>query len=157
MSTERESPLVARNFQVRFVLLGPRGGRADERELAFSQVVFPPFRLDDRPAGNITDLTGIPGGDGRGPQVSRNLVLRRGHTGSPVLYEWWRAERDDERQRVREVTVILLDEEHEPVTAWHFTGCHVVSLDYSPLDAVDLGLLMESLELSFKRVEQIAL
>jgi hypothetical protein len=32
-----------------------------------------------------------------------------------------------------------------------------VSLDYSPLDAVDLGLLMEGLELSFKRVEQIAL
>jgi hypothetical protein len=153
MSTERVSPIVARNFQVRFVLLGPRGGRAEQRELAFSQVVFPPFRLDGRVVRGVSD-----GGVGDGePGSSPNLVLRRGHTGSPVLYEWWRAERDDERTRVREVIVVLLDEDHRPVTAWHFTGCHIVSLDYSPLDAVDLGVLMESLELSFKRVEQIHL
>lgn len=147
MARDRLSPLVGRNFQVVVALHGPRGGQGGERELAFSHVLLPPFRLDD---GKVTD-----GGDTRDPSANTNLVLRRGHTGSPELYEWWRAERDDEQRRVREVTVTLLDEAHRAVTGWHFTGCHIVSLDYSPLDALEAGVLMESLELSFKRVDQI--
>ena len=146
MTTGRESPLGVCNFLVRVALLGPRGGRGDERELAFSEVVFPPLRLDRSPVGDDPDP--------RIADQAANLVLRRGHTGSHELYEWWRAERDAERLRVREVTVVLLDETHRPVTAWRFTGCRVSSLEYTPLDALDSGVLMESLELSFKAVEQ---
>lgn len=142
-----QSPLVGRNFQVLIALQGPRGGSGKQHDLAVSHVVFPPFRLD---GGRVTD-----DGDARDPDVARNLVLRRGHTGSPELFEWWRAERDGDRFRVREVTVQLLDDAHKPVTAWQFIGCHVVSLDYSPLDAIDQGVLMESIELSFKKVTQI--
>ena len=149
MSAGRESPLVARNFRVRIGLRGPRGGSAGERELAFSQVVFPPFRVGGRMVRDNPD-----DGDARGPEESTNLVLRRGHTGSPELYQWWRAERDGERVRVRDVVVVLLGEDHRPVTAWHFTGCHIVSLCYSPLDALESGPLLESLEVAFKRVEQ---
>ncbi len=140
------SPLVARNFRVRFTLLGPRGGRGSEQEVAFSQVVFPALRLD---VGKVRV-----DGDERDLGVIGNLVLRRGHNGSSQLYRWWRAERDRERSRVREVTVVLLDDAHQPVTAWHFTGCHIVSLDFTPLDATDPGVLMESLELSFEHIEQ---
>lgn len=151
MSRRRDEPLVARNFLVRLTLQGPRGGHAGTHELACTQVVFPPLRLDRRPVRDGTDP-----GDRPESEANPNLVLRRGHTGSPELYEWWRAERDRERDRVREVTVILLDEDLQQVTGWHFTGCHIVSLDYAPLDALDLGVFTESLELSFKTIEQIS-
>ena len=148
MTTRRELPLGACNFLVRVALLGPRGGRGEERELAVSEVVMPPLRLDGRSVGDDPDP--------RAADRSANLVLRRGHTGSPELYAWWRAERDAERLRVREVTVVLVDETHRPVTAWQFTGCRIVSLEYAPLDALDSGVLMESLELSFTAVEQLS-
>lgn len=144
-----ETPLVGSNFQVRVTLHGPRGGSARERDLAVSHVEMPPFRLD---GGKVTD-----DGDSRDPWAVTNLVLRRGHTGSPELYEWWRAERDRERHRVREVTVFVLDDEHRPVTGWHFTGCNIVSLDFSTLDATASSVLMESVELTFKQVDQISL
>ena len=147
MAGDRESPLVARNFQVRVAVLGPRGGRVDESDVACSEVVLPSLRLDRRPIRDEVD-------NGAEPD---HLVLRRGHTGSSVFFEWWRAERDSERDRVREVTVVQLDDAHEPVTAWTFTGCHIVSLDYSTLDALALGVVTESLELAFKSVDQISL
>ncbi len=146
MPSTRDTPHGARNFRVRVGLLGPRGGRGEERELAFSEVILPPFRLKDRVVPDDRDEPD------RG--APRNLVLRRGHTGASELYEWWRAERDAERLRVREVTVMLLDETSRTVTSWRFTGCHLVSLQYSPLDALDSGALMETVELSFTSVDQ---
>lgn len=146
MSNDGDTPLVPRNFRVRVGLRGPRGGRGGDRELAFSQVVFPSFRLDDRRPEH--------GPEPPDPSIGRSLVLRRGHTGTSELYELWRAERDHKRNQVREVTVMLLDHEFRIVTAWHFTGCRIVSLDYSPLDALDPDVLMESLAVSFEHFEQ---
>jgi phage tail-like protein len=143
---EKESPLVARHFQVTVAVLGPKGGRVAETEVACSTVVLPTLRLDGRADRKDTVE----------PEVVQpgNLVLRRGHTGSAQFFEWWRAERDSERDRVREVSVALLDAAHQPVTEWTFTGCRIVSLDYSTLDALALAVLTESLELSFEKVEQ---
>lgn len=140
MTHDRETPLVARNFTVRLILHGPRGGHGGDHEVTVSHVVMPPFRVDGR--------------EDREPGAPTNLVLQRGHTGSSELFELWRAERDRARFRVREAIVTLLDESLQPVTSWHFTGCRIVSLDYSPLDALDVDVLMERLELSFEKVEQ---
>jgi phage tail-like protein len=142
----KESPLVARHFQVTVAVLGPKGGRVAETEVACSTVVLPTLRLDGRADRKDTvEPEAVQPG---------NLVLRRGHTGSAQFFEWWRAERDSERDRVREVSVALLDAAHQPVTEWTFTGCRIVSLDYSTLDALALAVLTESLELSFEKVEQ---
>jgi T4-like virus tail tube protein gp19 len=146
VAADRESPLVARNFQVTVAVLGPRGGRVGESDVACSEVVLPVFRLGSRPIRDDAE---------RGAEPD-HLVLRRGHTGSSTFFEWWRAERDSERDRVREVTVVLLDDAHEPVTAWKFTGCRIVSLGYSTLDALALEVVTESLELSFETVEQFS-
>lgn len=152
---ERTEPLIGRNFQVVIEIRGPRGGLREQRELACSRVLIPPLRLDDRPPP-ITDDTPFPGGPAQGgASPVRNLVLQRGHTGSSALFELWKAARDRESEQVRDVLVTLLGENHKPVTAWHFAGCHVVGLSYSPLDALDVGVLSESLELSFKSVEQV--
>lgn len=153
MTVDRE-PLLARNFRVRLILHGPRGGRGGEHDVAFSSVVMPPFLLDQTPAH--TDRRRGDRDDSSEPEPSRHLMLRRGHTGSNQLFDWWRAERDAERFRVREVMIAVLDQERRPTTAWHFTSCRIVSLSYSPLDALAGGVLIETLELSFGEVDQVA-
>lgn len=146
---ERDVPVGGRNFRVSVVLGGPRGGSLRHREVTLSQVVMPSLRLDARPRDERDPI------DPGAPDASSNLLLRRAHTGSSELWDYWRAERDRERRQVREVAVELLDGAGRPVTSWHFSGCHVVALHYSPLDAADSGLLTETLEVSFKRVEQV--
>lgn len=109
-------------------------------EVACSEVVLPRLRVDtERPL--VAD-------------ESSRLILRRGHTGAQELYRWWRAERDREPRRVRLVAVDALDEHREPVTRWEFTGCRIVALEYSPLDAVRSGVLIEAVEVEFDEVVQ---
>ena len=168
MSLSETTPIVTRHFDGRFALMGPRGGAGRQVSIGFSQVVMPPFRLDGAPTPPpkapavprpaLRDDPPDSADASAGPRVtaSPNLVLRRGHTGSPDLYELWRAERDRERHRLREVTVLLLDGELRPVTAWQFRDCHIVGLEYSPLDALDVGVLMETLEVSFESFDQFA-
>jgi len=55
-------------------------------------------------------------------------------------------------QRVRTVTVTLLDGRHEPVARYVFEGAEPVSLALSPLDAVTGGILTETLTLRFAKV-----
>ena len=100
------------------------------------------------PRGGIRDELELP--------CSQVVMLRRGHTGSDAMFRLWKAERDREREQLRDVLVTVLDERFEPVVGWHFAGCHVVSLDHSTLDALEVEVLTESLEISFKAVEQIA-
>ena len=145
---KRELPLSGRNFQVILGVEGVRGGSGRQLEVAISDVVFPSFRLDQR--NRIDDRTPPP----MGPAASENLVLRRGYTGGRELSALWRAARDKENQQLRSVEVTVLNESLERAATWQFTGCHVVSLDYTTLDALDGGVLKESLEISFKQMEQ---
>ena len=145
---QRDLPVTGRNFQVVLGVEGSRGGSGRQLELACSEVVFPSFRLDGR--DRIDD--GMP--PPSDPRPSANLVLRRGFTGGNELYALWSAARDKENQQLRTVEVVVLDESFERVAIWRFAGCRVVNLDYTKLDALDGGVLQESLEVSFKRMEQ---
>ena len=52
------------------------------------------------------------------------------------------------------IKVKLLAEDHATVVmSWRFRNVRPVSLSYSPLPAMDGGILMETLELSFDAVE----
>jgi phage tail-like protein len=85
--------------------------------------------------------------------ASPYLLLRRGFTGRLDLYEWWLQQRQPKRTAGRVVTVELLDEAHRDVgVTWRFTGCRPVALDYSPLDALASGLLIETARLAFDEV-----
>lgn len=110
------------------------------RRLACSAVVLPRLTIGvaatHAATGDAADL--------------RQLVLRRGYTGTLELYEWWDAERSPKRTRGRRVVVGLLDERGVTVTEWRFEGCRPVALDYSPLDAASSSIVTESITLSFE-------
>jgi phage tail-like protein len=132
-AAESDRPHLNSNFMVEF-----GSGKAS----GFAEVIFAPFMLAD---GDATH----PGA----PPVNR-LLLRRGATGALDLYAWWDQARQGKAPARRVVKVKLLAADHATVVmSWRFRNVRPVSLSYSPLQAMDGGVLMETLELSFDAVE----
>jgi len=150
MAVISEHPYRNSNFLVDF-------GRGDSRSLVagFSEVIFPDF------------IVGQPEGPQRphiAPQpveqaevtVANHLVLKRGVIGSLDLYTWWDEARKGAASRRRSVKVELLGEDQSTVVlTWRFDNVRPVSLSYSPLRAMDGGILMETLILEFDRMEMM--
>jgi hypothetical protein len=152
-----DAPIGGHNFIVRVQRLGPRGGVRDEWELSCRQVILPVMRVIER----RSPLSGRPGPPvpstaDDGPDGDDLLVLRRGHTGSTELYDWWSTERTAFFRGSHAVEVVVNAADGSAVTTWGFTGCHLVALRYSQLDAVDADVLMETAEVRFETVTQIA-
>lgn len=137
----RDRPLLNTNFVVE--LAAGKGS-------GFAEVVFGPFAA--KPGTALQPLaTAI------STPVADRLVLRRGATGALDLYAWWRQARDGRAPPRRSVTVKLLADDHATVLmTWRFRNVKPVSLAYSPLDALDGAVLMETIELAFDDVEMTA-
>jgi hypothetical protein len=134
---QRVRPCAGANFRVSF-----GAGDARAASAGFSEVVFPTFELDpaDRPAD-----AGV-----RGP----TLFLKRGVTGNLDLYAWWNKARRGKAPQRRTVKVELLAEDFETVLlTWLFRNVRPVSLAYSPLNALEGSIVLETLELAFDRME----
>jgi phage tail-like protein len=114
---------------------------------SFSEVVFPRFLVDaDARGGAAPADGGLAGGE--------HLILRRGATGALDLYDWWDRARRGQAPRRRVVTVQLLDPTGRDVLmTWRFREARPVSLTYSPLLAMEAGVLMETIEIAFHAVE----
>ena len=138
MAVQRLDPYGNFNFRV---AIGGRG-RASE---GFCDVRLPTLLVRPEQAAEATAALGDEG--------SAHLVLRRGFNGATELQEWWTQERGPKRSRGRIVTVELLDERHGPVSTWRFGGCRPVALHYSPLNALESSVVIESIVLAFDAVE----
>lgn len=136
-----DRPLLSTNFVVE--LAAGKGS-------GFAEVLFGPFAA--KPGTALQPLaTAI------STPVADRLVLRRGATGALDLYAWWRQARDGRAPPRRTVTVKLLADDHATVLmTWRFRNVKPVSLAYSPLDALDGAVLMETIELAFDDVEMTA-
>jgi hypothetical protein len=140
MAEHRERPYSGANF---VVAIGEADGRAPAA--GFAEVFFPPFTVDrTREPGASPD-----------PPAGQVLVLRRGVTGRLDLYQWWHeARRSPTEPPHRTVTVQLLGEDHATVVlTWRFLRAYPISLSYSPLRAMDDGVVMETVELAFASVD----
>ena len=111
----------------------------------FSEVILPTLRVDadrtDRADGETIDAP------------PERLILRRGVLGALDLYTWWDKARRGKAPKRRTVKVSLLGDAFEPVFTWRFLNARPVSLSYSPLFAAESGLLIETIELAYDRVE----
>ena len=140
----RDRPLGRSNFVVQW-------GGASAAAQGFAEVVFPAFAVADdgdgaRPVDSPTAGSGT-------SVASRHLVLRRGATGALDLYGWWDQARRGEAPRRRIVVVKLLAADRSVALTWRFRNARPVSLAYSPLDAMQSGVLMETIEIAFDDVE----
>ncbi len=119
----------------------------------FAEVVFPRFTIK-KPAprqGSQKASSSVETVDATGGNY---LVLTRGQSGDLDLYAWWHSARQARAAKRRSLKIELLSEDRSAVVlTWHFTEVYPVSLSYSPLRAMEGGIVMESVELAFKSVE----
>jgi phage tail-like protein len=144
MAVQRDRPYGNANFLVDL------GDGTDVRAPAagFAEVVFPAFVVGAARGVEQADEPGAPAAAGE------RLILKRGVTGALDLYAWWHKARRGKPPQRRTVQVHLLaDDQATVVFTWRFRHARPVSLSYSPLRAVDGGVLIETLELEFDSVE----
>ena len=149
MAHLRDRPCGISNFLVDF-----GDGKSQSPAGGFSEVVFPPFEAQPTAVDDAVGTAVKP--DAALPTSSNRLLLRRGFVGSLDLYVWWNEVRSGRVSKRRTVQVQLLSEDHETVVVtWRFREARPVSLSYSPLLANQSGILVESTEFAFDRMEML--
>ena len=136
MAVMRDRPYGNSNFLVDF-------GTDDSGAMTagFSEVIFPPF---------VAGPTESKQEQVENATVGNVLILKRGLTGSLDLYTWWNKARRGKAPQRRTVKVELLSEDQTTmVLTWRFRNVRPVSLSYSPLRAVEGGIVIETVELAF--------
>jgi len=146
MAVQRSQPYGNANFAVDL------GDASEGAATGFAEVVFPAFVIAQPPRGH--DALASAGGGEAAAAAGERLILRRGATGALNLYAWWHKARNGKAPQRRTVQVHLLAEDHASVVlTWRFRQARPVSLSYSPLRALDGGVLIETLEIEYDRVE----
>ena len=84
-----------------------------------------------------------------------NLVLKRGMTGSLVLWEWRQEVRDGSTAfpPVRDVVIHLQDEQHQNVFQWRLTNAWCTKLSGPTLNATANEIAIETMELAYDRID----
>lgn len=80
-----------------------------------------------------------------------NLVLKRGLVSDSEVGGWCRRAVQDFSFEPRDVTVTLLNENHEPLASWQFLRAYPVKWSISDFKAQENALAIESLELAYSR------
>lgn len=112
------------------------------------EVILPAARIDGVEIAPVTPaLPGIVRVEGL--VRHENLIVRRGARGSLDWRQWWEQARDRKAAARRSVVVRLLNDAREPVLAWRFTAARPVLHQFSPLNALVSGVLLETLEITF--------
>lgn len=77
-----------------------------------------------------------------------NIKLSRGTTaGDNELFEWFNTIRLNKVER-RDINILLLNEEHEPVIVWKIRDAFPASLKWDKLDAAESKVFLEYIELA---------
>lgn len=135
-----DRPLLNCNFRVDL------GGSPTTAEIGFCEVIFPAFEIAGA-SGTDTDPA-LPG------SAQRPLLLRRGVTGELDIYRWWNKARRGRAPQRRTVKVHLLSADQVTVAvSWIFRNARPLSLSYSPLNALQGEVQLETLALVFDSVE----
>ena len=88
------------------------------------------------------------------PGAAEHLLLRRAATGTSEFLAWWDKARRGRAPQRRTVSITLLGDDHaNALMHWRFRNARPVSLHYSPLNAMDNALVIESIKIAFDRVD----
>lgn len=79
-----------------------------------------------------------------------NLVLKRGFVNGSEVAKWFRRAVENFEFEPKNVTVTLLNEAHEPLATWSFTGAWPVKWSLSDFKAQENALAVESMELAYR-------
>ena len=129
------------------------GPRVTASEVGVTEVIFPEARIGTPEYRNGNDKINVPRKASTLTHYG-NLVLKRGAIGSLTWYSWWRETRDGSDDAARTVIVRLKSEDKADVAlTWKFVRARPVSHQFAALNALNDGLLMETLELAFDSMD----
>jgi len=84
-----------------------------------------------------------------------NLVLKRGMLTDSQLIDWITKAIENFEFSPREVLVTLLNEEHQPLSAWSFDRAWPVKWSISNFKATENAVVIETLELAYSRFSKV--
>jgi phage tail-like protein len=150
MAVTRDLPYSNSNFVVDFGV-----GNSKSETMGFAEVIFPPFNVDNSELRR-DDLVAIQGIGTTNPAVDNRIILKRGFIGNLDLYNWWNKARKGKAPKRRTMKIELLSEDQTTVVlTWWFRNVCPVSLSYSPLRAIEGGIVMETVVLAFDGMEML--
>jgi phage tail-like protein len=142
MPTYRDIPYSSFNFLV-------ETGFQDAQSVigGFSEVSLPEIQIEtiEYRVGNSKENTPL-----KLPGLTRytNLVLKRGLIGSSDLFDWVKEASNGSSNAWRNISVLLLDEQRNPVVVWRFVRAFPVNYSFSTLEANSSQIVVERLELA---------
>ena len=135
-----EQPLVNFHFQVEWG--GTRLGFTEVSGLEFETEVIE-YRDGMNPSFSLSKMPGM--------KKYGNITLKRGmFQGDNELFDWWQSVHGPDFRR--DVTISLLNEEHEPTVIWKLSDAWPVSVRISEMNATKSAIAIESLELVCERI-----
>lgn len=84
------------------------------------------------------------------PAKFPNLVLKRGLLTDSKMITWLNDAIQSFKFAPKDVTVILMNKEGEPLVSWEFTGAYPIKWDISAFNSMDNSIVSETIELVFK-------
>ena len=139
MAEDRVDPPVAFHFRVSFGAGTQDGdGRFQEVSGLTTEITVEEYRE----GGMNVHAHRLPTGAKFG-----NLVLKRGYLPGTDIALWCRKAIEEFVFEPKDVDVALLNEQHQPLAHWTFTGAYPVKWSLSDLKAQDNAIAIESMEL----------
>jgi len=87
-----------------------------------------------------------------GKAYYNNIILKRGvFKGDNEFYNWFNTRKLNTIER-RDLTICLLDEEHNPVVYWKVSNAFPIRVSWSPLNAKDAEPLIEEIEIACESI-----
>lgn len=135
-TTDRNDPYRSFNFQIEIDGV-PRGAFSECSGLV-SHTDSADYREGTDLSPNVRKLMAL--------QKFDNITLKRGYTQDKVLWEWNKNIHDGVADR-RNVTIVLLNEQHQPVLRWHAENAWISKIEGPSFKASGNEVAMESVEL----------
>ena len=79
-----------------------------------------------------------------------NLVLKRGMLLDSELIQWFKESLESFRFSPRNITVTLLNENHDPLQVWRFINAWPTKWNIDGFDAEKGGIVVETIEFSYQ-------
>ena len=146
----RDFPVVF-HFRVEFDQISSTG--ESDHDVRFQEVtgMGAEITTEEVREGGVNDyIHRIPTGTKYG-----NLVLKRGYIASSSVTEWCRNTLENFEFEPKDTTVMLLNDQHDPVASWRFSRAYPVKWSVSDFKATENALVIESMELAYSNFRKV--
>jgi phage tail-like protein len=148
MAVQRERPYVQFNFLVDLGTGNTEGPDAGFQEVSGigMEVTVAEYRNGNEKENHVRKITGL--------NKSTDVTLKRGVIGSLSLYQWLNQIRNGDQNALRNVVIMLQNEDHtQVVQTWKLMRARIIKHTSGPMNAKGTDVAMEELVLSYERLE----